>query len=605
MRTKNLAFFDRVSPGVAEIIRNGSGDHTFTSWDGSPPEARRFLFRPPSIKSTNRHLLFDFAQDLYASLNGEVIDQEPAAGYGYLFLFGCPQNVDIAGLIRETPVRGLILCESNPAAIANTADTVDWTELAAEFEARSGRIRFVLAEGAALLSTLMQDAVRDRNYGLIDGSYYRLGRPGKDIEAVFAQFSSHLPNLATSVGFFEDEIKMIGNVAENMANLGIRPGDALPVIAGAAPVQDDLTGVIIGSGPSAESTLSQLDPDILKRAVVLTAGTGLGVALAHGITPDFHCEIENVDELQEVIAPIDDRYGLSNIPLIGPSALSPDTVRFFGTHYSYIREGTCASALFGSKPPILHNAAPTVANVASRIAIAMGVRTLILVGVDFGTTDPAFHHAKSSVYGSVPASAIPVSLGFAPFDLRVPGNYGDPVLSSQSFMVGAQAMGQLFNRYPGRKVWNIGDGAQIDGARSGRHQDAATLLNGSKLPDGGASGLVTPILQKAVYSGWPALPETWHAWRSRLEESLNNETEHTDYIEYYDSMTKSVFAPETDISLAALVYGTTMMMLQSSAYIALRLAPEKQREFVKTVNRLIRKHFTAIDIGVDAILDKL
>lgn len=605
MRTENLAFFDRVSPQVAALIRNSATLPVFDAWDAAPPTPQRFLFRPPSIKTTNRHLLFDFAQDLYAAMAGETIDQEPQAGSGYLFLFGCPQNIDLIELVEETPVRGLVLCDSDPAAIAATADTVDWTRLADMLQARSGRIRFILTEGATLLATLMQDAVRDRNYGLIDGSYYRLGRPGADIEAVYTQFADHLPNLATSVGFFEDEVKMIGNIADNAAVSGLQPGQTVKVIAGNVRVVDDLTAVVIGSGPSAESALDRLADVIPGRAIILTAGTGLGVALSHGLEPHFHCEIENVDELQEVIDPISKKYDLSTIPLIGPSALSPHTVRYFGTHHSYIRDGTCASALYGDNPPILYHAAPTVANVAARIAIAMGARKIILIGVDFGTTDPAFHHAESSVYGTVPASDIPASLGFAPFDLHVPGNFGAPVLSSQSFMIGAQAMGQLFNRYPGRTVLNVGNGALIGGTIPCQIDQAVLAFDTAMLPHDLPQKLLSGIQVETPYTAWPDLSFQWSEWRQLLEKSLNNPEEHIDFISYYDSVTKAAFAPHTHIQLAALVYGTMMMMFQSSAYLALRLEPGRQKKLITIANSLIKKHFAVVDTGVQKIFTKL
>lgn len=605
MRSENLAFFDQVSPQIAALVRDGATPRSFDGWGGAPPPAQRFLFRPPSIKSTNRHLLFDFAQDLYAAMDGETINQEPQVGHGYLFLFGCPQNIDLIQLIEETPVRGLVLCDSDPAAIANTVDTVDWVRLADMLRERSGRIRFILAEGATLLATLMQDAVRDRNYGLIDGSYYRLGRPGAEIEAVYTQFTNHLPNLATSVGFFEDEVKMIGNVADNTAALGIKPGQTLKVIAKNNHVVDELTAVVIGSGPSAESALEQLADVIPNRALVLTAGTGLGVALSHGLEPHFHCEIENVDELQEVIAPIAKRHDLTNLSLIGPSALSPHTVGFFGTHYSYIREGTCASALYGENPPILHHAAPTVANVAARIAIAMGARNIILIGVDFGTTDPALHHAESSVYGTVPESDIPASLGFAPFDLRVPGNYGTPVLSSQSFMVGAQAMGQLLNRYPGRTVLNVGNGALIDGTIPCRVDDAILVLEKSALHRDMPLTLLSRIQIETPYTAWPTLSAQWKEWRHLLTNSLRKPEKHADFVSYYDSVTKEIFAPDTDIQLAALVYGTMMMMFQSSAYISLRLDPDRQKKLITIANSLIEKHISVVDAGMHKAFVKL
>lgn len=605
MRSKNLTFFDTVSPAIATAVRAAAEPRKFPVWQDDPPEPKRFLFRPPSLKTTNRHLLFDYVQDLYAATQGAIIEQEPRSGAGYLFLFGCPQQGDIGELIRKTPVRGLVLCEADPAAFAATIDTTDWSSIAATLEARSGRIRFVLAKGASLLSTLMQDAVRDRNYGLIDGSYYRLGRSGDDIEAVYRQFESHLSNLATSVGFFEDELKMVGNVVENMKKRGLATPHRHRVIAKGAAVRNDLTAVIIGSGPSAESTVQLLAGSLPGHAVILTAGTGLGVALAHGIRPDFHCEIENVDELQEVIAPIADRHDLRTIPLVGPSALSPNTVRFFETHHSYIREGTCASALYGEAPPILHNASPTVANVAVRIAIALGARTILLAGVDFGAIDPSQHHAKSSVYGTVPASAIPVSLGFAPFDVRVDGNFGTPVLSSQSFMVGAQAMGQLIDRYPDRTFLNIGDGALIHGATACRADQAAAVLERSVLLPGDASLLLDATMTETHYTGWPDLKPKWSAWRSRLENSLNHVDQPDDYTEYYDRLTKSVFAPDTDIRLAGLVYGTFMMMLQVSAYLALRMDETQQENLVAVTNRLLQKHIATIDGGMEHLLKKL
>lgn len=605
MRSKNLAFFESVSPQIAAAVGAATSAPALADWQGDRPAAKRFLYRPPSIKAINRHLLFDYVQDLYAELAGETIAQEPLPGSGYLFLFGCPQSGDIQALIEETPVRGLVLCESDPAAFAATIETTDWPAIAGMLESRSGRIRFVLAKGVTLLAALMQDAVRDRNYGLIDGSYYRQGRPGSDIESVYRQFDSQLPNLATSVGFFEDEVKMVTNVADNMARRGLTQAGTLPVIAKDAPVNRDLTAVVIGSGPSAEETLRSLEGCIAGRAIVLTAGTGLGVALAHGVTPDFHCEIENVDELQEVIAPVAARHDLSSIPLVGPSALSPHTVRFFETLHCYIREGTCASALYADPPPILHNATPTVANVAARIALALGAKTILLAGIDFGTTDPAHHHAESSVYGTTPADDIPVSLGFAPFDLRVDGNLGEPVLSSQSFMIAAQALGQLIDRYSGRRFLNIGNGAFIPGAAPCPVEQAKGVLEVSTLPEGGVSSLLSATQVSVGYTGWKDFAGKWENWRKRLASSLNDDSEHTDFAEYYDRFTKSVFAPDTDIRIAGLVYGTMMMMFQVSAYIALRLDTKQQGKLIAVTNRLFRKHVNPIDSGIGRLANKI
>ncbi|MEQ9488447.1 MAG: DUF115 domain-containing protein [Alphaproteobacteria bacterium] len=605
MRSKNLAFFKSVSPQIAAAVSIPTSAPAFPDWQGDRPAAKRFLYRPPSIKVINRHLLFDYVQDLYAELAGETIEQEPLPGSGYLFLFGCPQGGDIQALIKETPVRGLVLCESDPAAFAATIETTDWPAIAGMLESRSGRIRFVLAKGVTLLASLMQDAVRDRNYGLIDGSFYRLGRPGSDIESVYRQFDSQLPNLATSVGFFEDEVKMVSNVADNMAGRGLTPSSTLPVIARDAPVDTDLTAIVIGSGPSAEETLRSLAGSIAGRAVVLTAGTGLGVALAHGVTPDFHCEIENVDELQEVIAPVAACHDLSSIPLIGPSALSPHTVRFFDTHHCYIREGTCASALYADPPPILHNATPTVANVAARIALALGAKTVLLAGVDFGTADAARHHAESSVYGTVPAGDIPVSLGFAPFDLRVDGNLGEPVLSSQSFMIAAQALGQLIDRYPGRRFLNIGSGALVPGAAPCPVEQAICVLAASALPAGGAASLLSATQVAVGYTAWPDFADKWKHWRDRLAASLSDNSEHSDFISYYEKFTKSVFAPDTDIRVAGLVYGTMMMMFQVSAYLALRMENDRQKKLIAITNRLFRKHVEAFDSGIERVTEKL
>lgn len=400
-----------------------------------------------------------FADSLLRHIDGSVLDWFPDPTAGHLVSFGLGLGLHLAPLVEALPFRDLIIVDPYPEFLRHSLHAVDWRGLALELESRGGRIWFCIGQDAHALTEHVQAVLRGPNYIRIDGAYMFQHYEAAPLPDVIRGIQERGPILEMSQGFFEDEIRMVTHTvqhisAETAQLLTDRP----------APIADPPPVLVIGSGPSADASMDHVARLQSEGAVVISAGTGLGVALNHGVTPDFHCEIENTVTIDEGLGLLAKDHDLSAIPLIASWTVSPRTSAFFPRRIFYFRDSNAGSRLFAKPEQIIALSGPTVANLACRAAIAVGVRDIYLFGIDLGSRARDVHHSGKSAYNLVEDAFWKSGRGMDGLEIEVPGNRGGTVFTSRQFQLTRTGFERLIRAFPETRFHNCSDGVRIAGA---------------------------------------------------------------------------------------------------------------------------------------------
>ncbi len=597
---RNLRFFDAVSPGISAGLRalqkgdNGRRGRSNPLDLEAEIALERFFWRPMPIQaksgaSPDQHLFMTFSKELYSELEGLKLSQIPRAQGGFLFLFGVPQKNELEDVLRRTPARTLILAESDGAAFGPSSYRIDWQKLAETLNARGGRIRFVLGDEAVQLANAVQAACLDRNFAWLDGSYHSVGRATPLLNCAYDLFINQLPNLQSSAGFFEDELRMMGNTIANVQTGGERtifsPGSASSERNGAA--------LIIASGPSASESLETIQQawgDRPPPVSIITAGTGLALARAHGITPDYHCEIENVSDIQQgLLATLGEEKQFQTV-LVAPTSVAPEIPPLFSDCLHFVRGFGAASSLFSQDLQPLDHSSPTVTNLAVRLAKLLGAKDIMLVGADFGTLDREQHHAKGSIYDDALDKGLPASFSseIAPFEIPVKAVDGTRFLTNQILLQSAQHLSVLAAQSPDLRVIRCGTGVAVPnlGQFSGEEllawlQQEHTFTGKLTSPEN-LAGQYQPDRFKSVSDWAEGIFDASQDFKGSIEQIV-------------DQVMADHFKAEDDPRNVVLLFGTVMLCFQLGVYLHNRVA-DKDRSAVDLVfGRLFRKLLYAAD----------
>lgn len=408
-------------------------------------------------------------QFLWKKVMGESLDRLEAKGYGkqtqsmdpdggYLVVLGLGMGLHLEPLIDRLDVRSVIVVEQYDEFLLHTMQEADIAKVLTEIDRRKGSVQFLFSDVPVNIANYLFYLMRHDAFGLIDGSYIYSHYDSFVMRETKRLFVERLPVLMGSPGFFEDELVMMTNCVENMA----QSSDLL--FADKLRYAKQTPILICGSGPSIDSSV-----DLIRKhketCFVMSCGTGLGALLGHGIVPDFHVEVENTPGPAEILSLLSEKYDLSDIVLIATNTVHPDLARHFGKRIFYFRDSVSSSKIFSGKYGQIYYAAPTVANAASRIALGFGFRNVFLLGVDLGARDASRHHSAKSVYVDDEdfLKTHPDHLAATQYTIDAPGNLGGRVKTNHSFLYAGIHFSAMIGQYKGAMVFNCSDGIRITG----------------------------------------------------------------------------------------------------------------------------------------------
>ncbi len=468
-----------VAPYSRKVGRAAAGDlnidlgHTrFYKPDAvsfSADQVKAFVNKPDQRISLGWPTMPGDRRFLWKDVIGRSLDRLEEKGYGkqtqsmdpdggYLVVLGLGLGLHLEPLIEQLDVRSVVIIEQYDEFLLHAMHEADIAKVLTTIDQRKGSVQFLFSDVPVNIANYLFYQMRHDAFGLIDGSYIYTHYDSFVMRETKRLFVDRLPVLMGSPGFFEDELVMMTNCVENMAQSSehlfadkLRYAKQTPIL-------------ICGSGPSIDNSVELIRKQ-QDACFIMSCGTGLGALLGHGIVPDFHVEVENTPGPAEILAKLAEKHDLSSIVLVATNTVHPDLSRHFGKRIFYFRDSVSSSKIFAGKYGQIYYAAPTVANAASRIALGFGFRNVFLLGVDLGARDADRHHSTKSVYMADLdfLKTHPDHLAASRYTIEAPGNLGGKVRTNHSFLYAGIHFSAMIAQYKGAVVYNCSDGIRITG----------------------------------------------------------------------------------------------------------------------------------------------
>lgn len=428
-------------------------------------QVETFLANPKRLSlapapPTSRHAFSEMAvARLYDRFAGKLIrdDRDPGLDTGYLVSLGLGLGLHLPMLLNNLPVRNVVIVEQSAAIARLSLTTMDWAGLVEEIDRRGGQVHLFIAGQPQAISAKLYETVRGRDMPFLDGSIIFPHYATSYLNEVAGAFASALPMIGDPVGFLEDEALMLRNAAMNLQ----RQPDG--IVRRDTQMKSKLPAFVIGSGPSIDGHLEAIAKH-KNDALIISGGTGLSVLLENGITPDLHCEIENVPDIYAALAQCADRHDLSTLTLVGSVTVDPRVPPFFGRFLGVFRDVLSSTHVFAGDHLPLEMAGPTVTNLACRTAIAAGCHEVYLFGTDLGSVDPEKHHSSGSLYAYSNDPYWQSGAQMEKLTTPAPGNFRETVYTSREFLFTKLYFDTMPQAYPQVSFKNCSDGVRIAGA---------------------------------------------------------------------------------------------------------------------------------------------
>lgn len=373
----------------------------------------------------------------------------------FLIVFGLGLGHHLQDLVRQTEARWLIIVEPLLAFIEPSCEVVDWAKLIDAFEDRGGSVHFVTDTDPDRIVSGIGNVVLSKGVPYTDGSWVFTHYPFWAFDAARDRLHEAMEFAFINRGFFEDELVMMRNTVENFGTREFR------LLENRMHLRRPEIAAIVGAGPSLDESIETLHR-IRDRVVLFSAGTALRALLRNGLVPDFHCELENVPGVFDVLTETSQVADLSGITLIASSTVDPRVPGLFHNTIFYFRDSVSSTEILRGKHRQIFGTSPTCVNLAVVTGAVMGFTDFVLFGADCGVRKGRSRHAKGTVYSEV--GVFEAGNKAQSPALEVEGNFGGTVSAEIVYNVCRLMLVDAFKHF-GLNVVNCSDGALIPGAQ--------------------------------------------------------------------------------------------------------------------------------------------
>lgn len=387
----------------------------------------------------------------YSSDHGlDLGEQRTAENSGFAFVFGVGLGLHLPSVMSLTGCRDLVLIEPNIEHIYHSLLVIEWSEIFAATQAAGGGVHFIIERTLDSVSSRIREVARSCGVSFLDGAYvhqhYSTGLLNRARRMFHEEFSLHLYGL----GFFEDELVMMSNAVSNLGRSRAK------AIANPLPARD--TPVFIcGSGPSLDDDIDFIQMN-REKVILVSLGSSLRALRAHGITPDYHVELENEEANAANVRRVADEFGIpETVTLIGSTSVRPETSSHFSEIIYYFRDRVSSTILFRSGADALGACGPSVANAALITLLYMGFRKLYLFGIDMGTRERDVYHSAQTYIGIGTVDEWGGSNRF-----EVPGNFGGTAYTEGILNWSRFTFENVVRLHRDIECVNCSDGVRID-----------------------------------------------------------------------------------------------------------------------------------------------
>lgn len=391
-----------------------------------------------------------------------------------IIMFGLGVGYQLEKLLTSHTVEKLFICEPNRDFFYASLFAIDWQNILETIEKSDARIYLNIGDdGTNLFRDLLNQFYAVGPY-ILNSTYFYQSYYNASLNAAIGQLREQLQVVISMGEYFDHAYYGIAHTYEGMKRqipvLSASPADQFSYDEKEVPI------FLVGNGPSLDSSIESIK-EWQGQAIVVSCGTALQALHRHGITPDFHAEIEQNRSTYDWAVLIGDLDYLKRITLISCNGIHPDTCDLYKDVLIAFKEGESSTVsttqVIGTENyTLLKNAFPTVSNFACDLFSTMGFTNIYFIGVDLGFVDVKRHHSKLSGYYQ--------KNGDEKYDyalknntsLTVPGNFRPEVNTKHEFKVSKQVIEQITQSKPkGQAFYNCSDGARISGTIPLKHNE--------------------------------------------------------------------------------------------------------------------------------------
>lgn len=399
--------------------------------------------------------------------DNSALNRYPAFGekeIPLVIVLGSNLGWHLSRLVSEYKIKHLIVIDWDVDAFRLSTFFNDYVLLSRMAMEQGTDLTFIVQPEIDKISRMLMTVLRKEMppFFIHGASLFYAAQEDETIQTIRTAITETLWEMFFGMGYFDDELISIKHTFDNLAR-------GYPIYMKPGIVPAKAMAFIIGSGPSLDGLLPLLKENA-DRAVIFSCGTALSALVNAGIKPDFHVEKERPYIVYEVLTKTVGEEYLGKLSLLGLNVVHPDVFELFSKQGVILKAADTMAVLLhknGAPLNVILNTQPTVTNTAIDFALSAGFREVYLLGVDMGYKDKERHHSQNTAYlQKMPdADHLKKLLSKRPnSDIEVPGNFGGVVSTNKILQMSRQQMGVAVTRHPASKVYNLNDGAAINGA---------------------------------------------------------------------------------------------------------------------------------------------
>ncbi len=373
----------------------------------------------------------------------------------HLVVLGIGLAEHLPRLVDLLECKTLIIVEPNIDLFRASLETFDWVAFNRRFPKDDGcRINFILLNDGQQAYDYVRSIIKfQKAPAFLDGFCLFQHYETEVFQHLGQKIFSFPRTLFSDIGYLNDNLNMLQNTYFNLRDLKPK------IFQGNQP-RVNFPALIVGAGPSLDNAFDTIRK-YADQAMIVSCGTALGALLDQGIVPDYHVEMENVLAVYDAVKSVEDRHSLSGITLVCSTTIHPSVPVLFDDVIMFFRRGLCAYPIFAPGPESeIPNASLIVSNLGASFAREAGCHEVYFFGVDLGTRDTDYHHAKNTPYlrGEIDF------VWHEEPELERPANFGGIAYTHELYLE-VQAMHEEDIRHHGtdRVFYNCSDGVKIAG----------------------------------------------------------------------------------------------------------------------------------------------
>jgi len=595
---KNLAALARVEPSLhAELVNYKPVSRLVFDEDGNPNVAYQdFMLYPDGQQKYLDDQLKSYVSHAYRMTMNSVGDGAGLDLHSKDWFDSFTKRVDDSGLtfthmpyrenayfaivlgiglgghietvLERTGCRVLVLIEPNLDFIYHSLSVFDWVGLLEKYKDR-GVFYILRRDSPTTLSEEIKSMFRMHNPASLDGTVVFQHYSSTIFSEIHKKMNDTLRTAVMGLGFFQDEVNMIGQTYKNL-------GEGKSRVIKRLEERPGLPAFIVATGPSLDKLIPFLKEN-QDKAAIFSCGTSIHILMKNGIKPDFWVMAERGYGAYTVIRDANEDFDLSDVRFVGSTTVFPEMPKLFKEAIYFLRPGLSVAPLFArSRDQIATIPDPMAANAGLSFALHVGFREVYFIGVDTGSRRQDRGHAAGSWYEQqLSGQQLITNL-----DLPVPGNFGGTVWTLPVYQWSRESLEKLIEIQRGRVFYNLGDGALIKGAAP-LHPKACKL----KAPEITKAELVTRLIESCPVYSTTDFEMAWEqgAVIDRLSEfceklkDVVRQNENCDDFEYIRETSRMLRPAHADDAVCMLFRGTVFTVLTVYEYYANRAIDPDER----------------------------